>query len=200
MRLQWASHFPEDMPDWPPTQEDFDRLLSWLDPDRDRAGERYEKIRRKLILIFASRGGATPEDMTDECINRVIKKLPEIEPQYTGSPENYFFGVVNFIVLEWPRKDRPIDIPCVEPASPEMEERMACLDGCLDRLPASTRELVLDYYQEEKRAKIDHHIALAQRLGIAVNALRIRAHRIRKQLEKCVLECLDKKALALQSQ
>src|ERR1041385_1863415 len=119
------------MPDWPPTQEDFDRLLSWLDPDRDRAGGRHEKIRRKLILFFASRGGASPEDMADECINRVIKRLPEIEPQYTGSPEIYFFGVAKVIVLEWPRKDRPIEIPWVGPASPEREERMACLDGCL---------------------------------------------------------------------
>ena len=188
------------MPDWPPTQEDFDRLLAWLDPDRDRAGERYEKIRRKLTLIFASRGGASPEDMTDECINRVIKKLPEIEPQYTGSPENYFIRVVDFIVLEWLRKNRPIEIPCVGPVSPEMEEQMDCLDGCLDRLPASTRELVLEYYQQEKRAKIDHRATLAQRLGIAVNALRIRAHRIRKHLENCVLKCLDKKALALEPQ
>ena len=77
---------------------------------------------------------------------------------------------------------------------------MACLDRCLDHLPASTRELVLEYYRHEKRAKIDHHMALAQRLGIAVNALRIRAHRVRKHLEKCVLECLDKKALALKTQ
>lgn len=188
------------MPDWPPTQEDFDRLLSWLDPDRDRAGERYERIRRKLILIFASRGGASPEEMTDECINRVIKKLPEIEPQYTGSPENYFFGVAKFVALEWPRKDPPIVIPPPEPVSPENEEPLACLDGCLDRLPSSTRELVLEYYQHEKRAKIDQRTVLAQRLGIAVNALRIRAHRIRKHLEKCVLECMDKKALALPPQ
>jgi DNA-directed RNA polymerase specialized sigma24 family protein len=181
------------MSDWSPTQEDLDRLLAWLDPDRDRAGERHEKIRRKLILFFASSGGASPEEMADECINRVMKKLPEIEQQYTGSPENYFFSVAKFILLEWQRRNRPIEIPPVEPSP---EEPLACLDGCLDHLPPSTRELVLEYYQHEKRAKIDHHIALAQRLGIAVNALRIRAHRIRKHLEKCVIECMDKKALA----
>lgn len=182
------------MADW--SQKDFNRLLAWLDPDRDRAGERYEKIRRNLILVFASRGWASPEEMADECINRVMKKLPEIEQHYTGSPEDYFFGVAKFIALEWSRKDPPTVIPPDE-HSAEDEEPMECLDGCLDHLPASTRELVLEYYQHEKRAKINHHIALAQRLGIAVNALRIRAHRIRKHLEKCVLECLDnKKALA----
>jgi DNA-directed RNA polymerase specialized sigma24 family protein len=188
------------MPDWSPTQEDFNRLLAWLDSDRDRAGARYEKVRRKLILFFAARGFAFAEEMADECINRVMKKLPEIEQQYTGSPENYFFGVAKFVALEWQRKDSPIEIPPVEGASPEIEEPLACLDRCMDHLPASTRELVLEYYQHEKRAKIDHHIALAQRLGIAVNALRIRAHRIRKHLEKCVLECMDKKAQALAPQ
>lgn len=186
------------MSDW--SKEDFDRLLSWLNPDRDRAGERYERIRRKLILVFASHGWCSPEEMADACINRVIKKLPEIEPHYTGSPDNYFFGVVRIIELEWPRKDRPIEVPWVEPALPDMEEHLDCLDRCLNHLPASTRNLVLEYYQQEKRAKIDHRAALAQRLDIAVNALRIRAHRIRKHLEKCVLECLDKKALALQPQ
>jgi DNA-directed RNA polymerase specialized sigma24 family protein len=189
------------MPDWSPTQENFNRLLSWLDPNRDRAGQRYERIRRKLILVFASRGFAFAEEMTDESINRVMKKLPEIEQQYTGSPENYFFGVAKIIALEWPRKDHPIEIP--QPAdgvSPASEEPLDCLDRCLDRLPSSTRELVLEYYQQEKRAKIDQRTALAQRLGIAANALRIRAHRIRKHLEKCVLECLGKKALALRPQ
>jgi DNA-directed RNA polymerase specialized sigma24 family protein len=188
------------MLDWLPTQEDFNRLLSWLDADRNRAGQRYERIRRKLILVFASRGFAFPEEMTDECINRVMKKLPEIEQQYTGSPENYFFGVAKVIALEWPRKHPPIVIPPPKESSPAGEDPLDCLDRCLDRLPASTRELVLEYYQQEKRAKIDQRTALAQRLGIAVNALRIRAHRIRKHLEKCVLKCLGKKTLAVEPQ
>ena len=91
------------MADPPITQEAFDRLLSWLDPDRDRARERYEMIRRKLIVFFASRGGDSPEEMADECINRVMKKLPEIEQQYTGSPGNYFLGVAKVIAWEWQR-------------------------------------------------------------------------------------------------
>ena len=56
---------------WALSQEAFDRLLAWLDPDRDRAGERYEEIRRKLIGIFLRRGCSTAEDLTDEAINRV---------------------------------------------------------------------------------------------------------------------------------
>jgi hypothetical protein len=79
------------MHDWLLTQQDLNRLLLWLDPDPDRAGEHYEKIRRKLILIFASRGEAFPEEMADDCINRVAR---EIEQHYQGSPE--------FIFMAWP--------------------------------------------------------------------------------------------------
>jgi DNA-directed RNA polymerase specialized sigma24 family protein len=188
-----------DMPDWPPTQEDFDRLLSWLDPDRDRAGEHYERIRRKLILILASHGWPSPEEMTDACIDRVITKLPEIEQEYKGLPEFYFYRVANFIELEWPRKERPFEIPPVNGSS-EVEEWLECLDRCLDSLPEASRKLVLEYYQHEKKAKIDHRAALAQKMGIAANALRIRAHRIRQHLEKCVLGCLGGEALAGGSQ
>jgi DNA-directed RNA polymerase specialized sigma24 family protein len=184
------------MTDWTITQQDFDRLLSWLDPDQNHAGKRYEGIRRKLILIFASRRWRFPEEMADDCINRVIKKLPEVEGRYQGPPEAYFYGVAKIIELEWRRKDLPIEIPDMEGISSETEEHLVCLDGCLSKLPDSSREVVMEYYQQEKQAKIDHRAALARKLGIAANALRIRAHRIRQQLEKCVLECLNQRALA----
>jgi DNA-directed RNA polymerase specialized sigma24 family protein len=54
--------------------------------------------------------------------------------------------------------------------------------------------LVLQYYQEEKGAKIEHRRAMAERLGIPLNALRIRAHRIRVALRDCVSDCLARHA------
>lgn len=184
------------MAHWDFNQESFDRLLSWLDPELSLAGQRYEIIRRKLILIFASQGFAFPEEMADDCINRVMRKLPEIEAHYQGSPEAYFCGVAKIIALEWRRKGLPIEIPSIEGISPEVEQRLACLDQCLGKLPDKSREVVMEYYQQEKQAKIDHRAALAHKLGIAANALRIRAHRIRQQLERCVLECLRQQAFA----
>jgi DNA-directed RNA polymerase specialized sigma24 family protein len=170
-------------------QEAFDRLLSWLDSDRKRAGERYESIRRKLILIFSSRGAAFPEDMADDCINRVTQKLSEIIESYEGSPEFYFVGVARNVHLEWQRKQRPIVLPVLPPNPPELEKNLACLDSCLAQLSPTSHEIVIEYYQHDRKAKIDHRAGLASRLGIAVSALRLRAHRIRQVLEKCVLEC-----------
>jgi RNA polymerase sigma factor (sigma-70 family) len=184
------------MPDWTITQKAFDRLLLWLNPDRDRGAEEYERLRRKLILLFASRGGSAPEEMADDCMNRVMRKLPEIEGEYQGPPDAYFFGVARIIILEWDRKNRPIEIPPIKGISPETEEYLACLDLCLDKLPEQGREVVTEYYQEEKQARIDRRAELARRFNITANALRIRAHHIRLQLERCVLECVHQRAFA----
>jgi len=51
--------------------------------------------------------------------------------------------------------------------------------------------LILRYYQGEQRAKIENRRALAERLGLTINALRIRASRIRSRLEACVIEWSD---------
>jgi len=188
------------MADTPITPQDFDRLLAWLDPDRARAGLRYEKIRRKLILLFASRRGSHPEEMTDESINRVIRKLPEIESGYEGLPENYFVGVARKVLQEWPRRNRPIEIPPPPEHSAEEEQYLDCLDECLGQLGDTSREMVLVYYHDEKREKIDKRTALAARLGIGMNALRIRAFRTRKSLEQCVRQCVGSREIAWSAQ
>ena len=44
---------------WDLNQEAFDELLAWLNPDRERAGRKYEDIRQRLIRIFMHRGCLT---------------------------------------------------------------------------------------------------------------------------------------------
>src|SRR5215216_2251273 len=70
--------------EWTLTSEEFDDLLSWLDPNRERAGSRYEEIRAGLIKRFRWRGCSDAEDLADKTINRVVKKLPEIRATYKG--------------------------------------------------------------------------------------------------------------------
>lgn len=176
--------------EWVLTQEAFDALLGWLDPSRDLAAQRYESIRRRLITIFSCRGCLEAEDLADETINRVINKLPEIQPTFTGDPARYFYGVANKVHLEYIRTPRPPVSPEAEFRSVESEQEFECLDRCLNKLSSENRALVLSYYHEEKHAKIEHRRALAANRGIALNALRIRAHRIRASLQQCVQECV----------
>ena len=175
---------------WVLTPESFDALLAWLDSDRNKAGQKYEEIRRRLIKLFTCRGCPEAEDLADETINRVIKRLPEIEEQFTGEQIRYFYGVANKVHLESLRRKPPVPPP-VSPPDEELSAEIECLEKCISELRNEHRVLVIEYYQEDKRAKIDHRKKLAEKLGIAANALRIRAYRIRASLEICLRECLS---------
>lgn len=188
---------------WVLTQEVFDALLGWLDADREHAARKYETIRLRLVKIFVCRGCADAEDLADETINRVGMKLPDIVNGYVGEPAAYFYAVSQRIHREYLRvttkRETNIEVDAavdqkaasIDPMSEDIEIEYECLDQCLDKLPAHKRQLVLEYYQQEKQAKIDDHKRLASELGIAVNALRIRAHRIRRTLESCVHGCVE---------
>lgn len=179
---------------WEISQDAFDKFLAWLDPDREQAGTKYETIRRKLIKIFVCRGCTSGEELADETINRVIRKVPEFAASYTGDPAAYFCGVARNVHLEHlKKKPAPGPMPVVDPPD-QKEIEYECLERCMNKLAPDNRELMLEYYQEEKQAKIDRRKELAARLGIAVNALRIRAHRIRVSLQTCVENCLKQEA------
>ncbi len=98
------------------TQEAFDQLLAWLNSDREQAGKKYEEIRKRLITIFTCRGCLIPEDLTDETIDRVVMKIPDLAGSYVGDPALYFYGVANMSFMntseEFPlRSHRPSFIP-----------------------------------------------------------------------------------------
>src|SRR5580700_5918445 len=57
---------------WTLTRESLEVFLNYLDADRERAGEKYETIRQKLLTLFRCNGCWTAEDLADETIDRVI--------------------------------------------------------------------------------------------------------------------------------
>ena len=177
--------------DWILTQESFDALLAWLDPSREEAGRKYEQIRVRLIKIFTCRGCYESEDLADETINRVSKKLPDIEAAYEGAPTPYFYGVANKVHMEYLRR-KPVPTPPAPTGDSELiEQEFECLEKCIEKLTLENRRVVRQYYKGEKTAKIVQRKKLADGLGIALNALRIRAHRLRGTLQQCVELCLE---------
>ncbi len=174
---------------WVLTQEAFDALLGWLDPDRERGAKRYEEIRRRLIRFFTGRKCSVPEDLTDETMNRVARKVQE-GLAYTGDTAPYFYAVAHNVYLEHVKPKPHVPPPPPPRDAEEVEREHACLELCLERLQPRSRELIREFYQEEKRAKIEHRKSLAERLGMTPNALRIQAHRIRQVLLECVRQCL----------
>jgi len=179
--------------EWNLTQESFAKFLFWLNPDPDEAGNKYETIRRKLIKIFICRGCACPEDLSDETINRVIRKTEEMAESYVGDPALFFYGVANHVYREYLRQKPLHQLPLAETAPASPAEEHECLDQCMEKLLPRSRALVFQYYQGERQEKIDLRKELAARLGIPLNALRIRAFRIRAILQECVLRCLGER-------
>jgi DNA-directed RNA polymerase specialized sigma24 family protein len=178
--------------DWELSQEAFDELLDWLDSDREQAALKYEKIRGSLIKIFIGRGCVDPEDLADETINRVTTKLNEIKKDFRGDPALYFYGVANYLYREYLRRKLPqaISAPPDDPDRIELEYN--CLELCIERLPKKDRDLLLRYHGGEGRAETEYRRALAEELGIAPNALRIRVYRIRMALKECVEKCIER--------
>ena len=199
---------PEGTKGWALTQDALDKLLARLDPDRERAGEKYEKIRRKLMTFFQWRGCGVPEEYADATIDRVAKRIEQGRELHARDPYLYFHGVaINVLREGWRDPARepealerlpPSRSPWVDPGKNrereaeqrETERRLECLNECLRSLTPESRLLIARYHQRERRAKIDGRKELAETLQIPLNALRIRVCRIRAGLEACVDSCL----------
>jgi DNA-directed RNA polymerase specialized sigma24 family protein len=186
-------------PEWSLTQDAFDKLLNSFSSDREQAALEYEMTRRKLIRFFQSRYDLTAEERADETINRVTRRISE--GQQIDNLLSYFYGVARMVLRESQKEKDRIPVPLDdEPQSqnqkmPEQEEpdvMFNCFDRCMDALAPESRQLILDYYQEERGVKIQLRRELADRLHIPLNALRIRAHRIRISLEDCINSCLQR--------
>jgi DNA-directed RNA polymerase specialized sigma24 family protein len=174
------------------TQECFDRLLDWLAPDdRELAGSRYEELRKRLNRYFISRGSSAPEELADRTFDRVCEKIGEIASTYSGDPAPYIYKVAHNIYLESFREKRASRLVPEPTPEPDIEDVFQCLEKCIAPLPEETRRMVIEYYQKDGMARIENHKAMARRLGIRVEALRLRMHRIRLGLRECVEGCMN---------
>jgi len=188
----------EKKPKWVMTQAAFDKLLNAFSPDREEAGEQYERARVKLVRFFEWHSVGPADELADETFNRVARRIDE--GQRIDNLLGYMHGVAKVLLKEVIRKHPPIsldDAPEVqqrtapEPVKPDA--RQECFDRCMEELSREKRDLIDEYYQQELRFKIIRRQKLAERLGIAQNALRIRTHRIRMKLETCITKCLESK-------
>jgi DNA-directed RNA polymerase specialized sigma24 family protein len=182
---------------WVLTEEAFSKLLSSLDSDPERAGEKYQALRESLVKFLDWRGSLFPEELVDEAFNRVARKLDEGEIIHDLAA--FCHGVTRLVFLQslaHPGHNRQVQLEDLPPiAAPEpvaADVRRECFLHCLQGLSAESRHLITDYYQDEKRQKIHNRLSLAERLGIPLNALRSRAQRVREKLEQCVMQCCAK--------
>lgn len=181
---------------WALSQEAFDKLLTSFDPDREVAGAKYVELRGNLTRFFEWRGCLYPEDHADETINRVARRI--LEGEEVRETAKYSFGVARLLLLETQKeaaRERTAlrEIPVSPPKeSDELKGRVDSLEECLKSLSTDNRELILQYYQGEKSAKIENRKKLTDRFKVPLNVLRMRALRLREKLMTCVEDRIKK--------
>lgn len=183
------------------TEIAFARLLEWLDDGIDSHGGTYLEMRRRLVAYFDRRNRPDADHLADETLNRVGKTLETSGSIATTPPARYCYVVARFVLLEDIRRGRrcirvdeartpaPLETPGTSADASIHEQRLDCLDRCLYRLKPQERELAIEYYRDARRQRIDRRRALAAQLGITMNALGIRACRIRSAIEACIDAC-----------
>jgi DNA-directed RNA polymerase specialized sigma24 family protein len=173
------------------TRERFEGFLDWLSPERDRAGEEYQRLWFRLCTFFSQRQCGFADELADETINRVILKSSE---EKIENKIAYCYGVARNVYRESLRKERPhLDIDEVTVAAKAPEEpsfSRECLDTCLEKLPLDSRNLLLDYFSEAKMAKIKLHRRISESLKLTQTALRMKVMRAKVKLKICVEECM----------
>ena len=128
-------------------------------------------------------------------MNRLARRLDE--GAAVADIRGFALGIARLVLLEQARSPQlrqdQLDEQRIGPAPAvdrDPEPRLHdCLETCLASLPADARTLILEYYQDQRRQKIDRRVRLATQLGLSANALRSRAQRVRDRLERCVRAC-----------
>jgi RNA polymerase sigma factor (sigma-70 family) len=207
------SEFPDKTFDrrrgWTLSREALQRLLNWLDGDTHSDGDAYVEMRRRLRDYFTRKNCRTADDLADETLTRVARRLEEEGITRDETPARYCYIVARFVFLEHVREAKAHAM--VPPTAGEVgphasalsaahaegaaedavrrERLLTCLETCLQELDPLNRRIITRYYIGTERVKIDNRRELAESLGLSPNALAIRASRIRKQLEACVRRC-----------
>jgi DNA-directed RNA polymerase specialized sigma24 family protein len=154
-------------------------------------------LRFRLIGLLRWWGAIQPEELADETLDRVARKLESGAAIGDGSFGAYVRGVARLVYYEWTREPRSgSDADAVgdvvsPPSSDDVEAASECLEQCLSSLEPADRGILLRYYDGGKSADVRKR--LADELGISMTALRIRAHRLRSQIVACVSGCLSRR-------
>ena len=191
-----VSYLPLPKKEWEMTPSAFGKLLACLHADYETAGEEYERIRQKLTIYFEGRRCSPADEHADEVINRVARKLDEGEN--VRDLNRYVFGVARLLrleILRQPQSEGESDeslgrLTVLPDVDPPVEGRMDFLERCLNKLPPESKEMIVEYYQGERREKIDARGLLAKRYGLTTNGLKVRVCRIRAKLEDCINDCI----------
>lgn len=181
--------------------EGLESLITLLDAGAGGPpGTGYQLIRIKLNRYFEWQSCCAAEELADETIDRVAKKITH--GQQIENLGGFFYGVARLVLKEFQRKEQKQQRAFANlPTSTEdvdnneeddaAEVRLECNKKCLKDLTDIDRDLIVAYCQPDGRSKMERRQDLATKLGIKRENLRLKVYRIREKLDKCVADCLS---------
>jgi DNA-directed RNA polymerase specialized sigma24 family protein len=175
---------------------EFGSFVAWLDAGVDSGGRSYVVMHARLVGYFARKGCRAPEDLADETLSRVARRLDEEGTITNVLPAQYCYIVARFVLLEYLRSaDRQhvavgFDVRDhgADAGAERREQLMARLDACLAALTPADRDLIVAYYAGDGPSRILARRDLAATLALSGNALTIKASRLRERLRSCFSE------------
>ncbi len=194
----------ESKKDWTLSPGAFNKFLAWLDEGADSAGQNYLEMRNRLVSYFDRKNCLAPDELADETLNRVARRLEEEGAIESDTPAKYCYITAKFVFMESLRQKASVSLDDVL-ANPKTvglmtsepndeaeikEKRLECLENCTNKLESASRDIIFRYYYGKERLKIENRRLLAVNLQVSMNALAIRACRIRDKLEVCVGKCV----------
>ncbi len=153
---------------------------------------RHQTSLKAFVLALAP-GFADAEDVLQEAFLTITEKAGKFE-----EGTNFFAwacAIVRFKVLEHQRRSRKTMalsddvLAALEASAPTavfFEQRLAALDGCVEKLPVRAREIVKLRYHGEHGAE-----AIARRLDWTANSVSVALSRARETLRDCVQRTLQ---------
>lgn len=170
----------------------FASLLAALGDTPQAAGQQYELLRAKLVFFFARKSLQFPEDLADEVLDRVGRRLSE--GLVISSVNGFALGVARYVGQEQAaRRHQHLgvdpsyfdNIPATSATFNE-DERVAYLERCLRKLPAKDKHLLSSYYLGQGGSSISARRHMAERFGVSSATLRQRVFLIRQRMLACV--------------
>ena len=173
-----------------PDASDEQLLAAWCQGDRRAGNSLLARYRRPLLRYFARKVGSEADDLTQRTLLACAESYRRIRRE--ASFRSYVFAIARHELCAFFRRRGRRGVPLeLAPEQPDESsyvhesadsERCEALERAVRRLPMSDQQLIAFFYRDELSGP-----ELATRLGIKQTLVRMRLHRARTAIHRCIL-------------
>lgn len=161
------------------------KFLRLLDPNAERAPEKFAELRLKLVKFFEWRRCPDPENLAHDTILRALQAVESGKELTRDDNTAFFFAVAKNVVHESRRSaaSRPT-VPVDEGIAQTSGDQQAYDTRILYQQLEARHLAVLEPNERVllTRYHLEDHEMLAKELSLSPGTLRVRAHRLRQRV------------------